>query len=355
MASIPIRLSTTDTHFKKVVPVLPEYFHWVTTFFGLWFLFGLYLDGWAHSTNQVDTFFTPWHLVLYSGLFGAAIWMHANYTRYLLKGFSVLHALPKAYLISMVGCWIFLAGGGFDFLWHSWFGFERDLETLLSPAHLLLATGGALYSTGPIRAALAHRDWQGWRKLFPAFCGVLSIVSVISFFAMYAHILGNLSILIEFPEGNNKFFVDTFGVFEVTLPVCLMSMALLFMMRVWHKLPVGTFAFIFGINSLMVLLMRVRFTWDYPILWLATFVTILLIEGLFQVLRPSAERLPALRLFFLCWPLLWLLILFGAQQTFYQMWWSIHLWLGAAISTSLLSLLSSYVVFPPDVIPESTA
>jgi hypothetical protein len=34
------------------------------------------------------------------------------------------------------------------------FGIKVDLEALLSPTHLLLAVGGALISTGPLRTAL---------------------------------------------------------------------------------------------------------------------------------------------------------------------------------------------------------
>ncbi|MGH8601909.1 MAG: hypothetical protein ACREXR_03760, partial [Gammaproteobacteria bacterium] len=40
-----------------------------------WFLGGLYLDGWAHqhiARAELETFFTPWHAMLYSGLFASA-------------------------------------------------------------------------------------------------------------------------------------------------------------------------------------------------------------------------------------------------------------------------------------------
>src|SRR6266581_759463 len=46
----------------------------VMTVFICWFLGGLFLDGWAHNHGQVDnTFFTPWHVVLYSGYFACAV------------------------------------------------------------------------------------------------------------------------------------------------------------------------------------------------------------------------------------------------------------------------------------------
>ena len=40
----------------------------------LWLTAGLYLDGWAHShVPELETFFTPWHGVLYSGYAALAV------------------------------------------------------------------------------------------------------------------------------------------------------------------------------------------------------------------------------------------------------------------------------------------
>jgi hypothetical protein len=49
-------------------------FDWVMAGLGSWLIGGLYLDGWAHiHVPALETFFTPWHAVLYSGyLAGAA-------------------------------------------------------------------------------------------------------------------------------------------------------------------------------------------------------------------------------------------------------------------------------------------
>jgi hypothetical protein len=35
---------------------------------------GLFSDGWAHEHHLVDTFFTPWHGVLYTGFLLSAVW-----------------------------------------------------------------------------------------------------------------------------------------------------------------------------------------------------------------------------------------------------------------------------------------
>src|ERR1700719_3058532 len=43
-------------------------FDWIMVLATIWGIGGLFLDGWAHANlPQLETFFTPWHAVLYSG------------------------------------------------------------------------------------------------------------------------------------------------------------------------------------------------------------------------------------------------------------------------------------------------
>ena len=42
---------------------------------GVWMIAGLFLDGWAHRNEKPETFFSPWHGILYSGFFASALWM----------------------------------------------------------------------------------------------------------------------------------------------------------------------------------------------------------------------------------------------------------------------------------------
>jgi hypothetical protein len=44
-------------------------FEWLVILSSLWLFAGLYLDGWAHNNipDTINSFFTPWHAVLYSG------------------------------------------------------------------------------------------------------------------------------------------------------------------------------------------------------------------------------------------------------------------------------------------------
>ena len=69
----------------RVRPVGGLGFDWLIVALSGGLLSGLYLDGWAHIHNAgVETFFSPWHGVLYSGYLTAAIALLAvtvrNYT-----------------------------------------------------------------------------------------------------------------------------------------------------------------------------------------------------------------------------------------------------------------------------------
>ncbi|MDQ6878523.1 MAG: hypothetical protein M3082_12700, partial [Candidatus Dormibacteraeota bacterium] len=43
-------------------------YDWTAILLSTWLIGGLFLDGWAHNhVASLETFFTPWHAVLYSG------------------------------------------------------------------------------------------------------------------------------------------------------------------------------------------------------------------------------------------------------------------------------------------------
>jgi len=47
----------------------------VTAALCAWVVAGIALDAWAHQTARLETFFTPWHGVLYSGFVALMAWM----------------------------------------------------------------------------------------------------------------------------------------------------------------------------------------------------------------------------------------------------------------------------------------
>src|SRR5579864_5586049 len=157
---------------QQKIPSSGIRFDWIATlFFGL-FIGGIYLDGWAHAHGKVDnTFFTPWHAILYAGLAVSALFLVITLVLNHRKGYAWREALPAGYGYSLLGVIVFGIGGVLDMIWHILFGFEVNVEALLSPTHIMLAFGGILIVTGPLRAAwLRFPKAQTTRKsfLFPA-------------------------------------------------------------------------------------------------------------------------------------------------------------------------------------------
>ncbi|MGH2684632.1 MAG: hypothetical protein ACRDJP_04095, partial [Actinomycetota bacterium] len=97
-------------------------------FFGSWMLTGLFLDGWAHQVEKPETFFSPWHGVLYSGFAAAVVWFGIDGIR---SGQKLRDAVlgPTDRLVAL-GLGLFVTGAVGDGLWHEIFGIEVDLEAL---------------------------------------------------------------------------------------------------------------------------------------------------------------------------------------------------------------------------------
>src|SRR6266536_6535639 len=76
----------------------------VTLVLTAWLIGGLFLDGWAHNTRpQLETFFTPWHAVFYSGFAAIAAWI--CWSVWSRRG------VPAGYGPALVGVAIFLLSG----------------------------------------------------------------------------------------------------------------------------------------------------------------------------------------------------------------------------------------------------
>src|SRR5687767_802330 len=106
------RRSITD------IPADSRAFDWLIVFVSLWTLAGGYVDGWAHNTMPLDieTFFTPWHAILYSGVTVSLLVLGIAYLRNVLRGYHWTHALPRGYMLSLLGVIIFGASGVFDMI-----------------------------------------------------------------------------------------------------------------------------------------------------------------------------------------------------------------------------------------------
>ena len=125
-------------------------FDYAVAIASLWIANGFFLDAWAHGHVPIESFFTPYHGVFYSGM----VFMAAVLAIYWLR----FRGLPPGYRLAIVGIPVFLVAGVGDLLWHLVLGLEEGVDALLSPTHQALGLGIFLLASGPIRSVLANRD-----------------------------------------------------------------------------------------------------------------------------------------------------------------------------------------------------
>ena len=146
---------------------------------------GLFLDGWAHDDNRAESFFTPWHAVLYSG-FGAAVAVAASVVVTRRPGRSWRSAIPDGHILSLVALPVFAAGAAGDLAWHESFGIEVGVEALLSPTHLILLGSGLVLLSAPIRdLRVGERSSVSLRDDLPVVLDLALLAAVAGFFLVF--------------------------------------------------------------------------------------------------------------------------------------------------------------------------
>lgn len=124
---------------------------------GVWISGGFFLDAWAHGHVPVESFFTPYHAVFYSGMVALALVIAGFALQSRRLGYDWADALPRPYRLALVGVPIFALGGIGDMLWHRALGIEEGVDALLSPTHQILGLGIFFLASGPIRSVLSDR------------------------------------------------------------------------------------------------------------------------------------------------------------------------------------------------------
>lgn len=313
------------------------------------FAIGLFLDGWAHNniSGLIETFFTPYHAALYGGYFLVALLLTATLARNLARGQSWPTALPVGYAPAFFGVALFAVGGVGDLLWHETFGFEDDIEALLSPTHLLLAAGAFLYVSAPLRAAWQRQgdDRPTWRTFWPVLVSMTIILSLFTFFTQYATFARPGS-LINAPAGESLiFFKSVHALFELLMPAMLVTGSILFLMRRW-RLPFGSLTFLIGINYTLMFLMSWNDAIVAPYSLPITLLAGLGADLLYQWLQPSAIRDRALRWFAFLVPFGMIALYIITLLVTHGLWWQIHMWAGAPFLAGVAGLLLSFLAYP---------
>lgn len=342
-------------------------FDWTMAGLSIWWMGGLFVDGWAHANiPQLETFFTPWHAIFYSGFFAVATALAvqvllnlrraagSNLTwvaliRQSLATRNWLKAIPRGYGLTALGLIIFLVSGVGDMTWHIFLGIERSTEALLSPTHLGLATGLGLSLSGPLRSAWRRSGSPGtWRELAPAIVSLTFTFSLLTFFIAYADALVHLWPL-ESLQGS-----ATNGITDILLTTGLTMGVVLLAVRRW-KLPFGTFTIMLGLNGSMMAVFSPH------ALIIASPTGILgglAADLLYRFLQPALKEPGSVHLFaFLvpfCMYVVYFLDLVIVGPIFYHtgIAWSTPFWAGAPVVAGIAGFLLSFVMIPPAGVQE---
>lgn len=330
-------------------PVSGRGYDWSVVALSCWFLGGLVLDGWAHNhVPELESFFTPWHAVFYSGFLAIAGFLTATLGRNHARGYPWRSAMPPGYELALLGVLIFMAGGVGDMIWHGLFGVEVSVEALLSPTHLALALGMTLIVSGPWRAgwrrlADAGEPMPGWVVLLPVLLSVTLLLSLWAFMTQFAHPLVEPWAAAGFRPRSQNFpsIRQSLGIVSILLQTGLL-MGLVLLTAVRWLLPFGSLLLMFTLNALLMSFMQ-----DHYRFIPAAALTGLGADLLIRWLKPSRERSGALRLFAFTVPVLYYVCYFAVLILTQGIAWSIHLWTGSIVLAGVVGLLLSYLIIPP--------
>ena len=332
-----------------------------------WLLVGAYLDTWAHNhLSNLETFFTPWHAVLYTGYFALATCLGVTLLYNHRRGYPWSRSLPDGYLVSLLGVGIFMLGGVGDVIWHTVFGVERRFEVSLSFPHLTLKFAAILIGCGPLSAAwrrTAPEATRGWSALWPMVMTAAFVLSGLTYFTLHTNPFVYPWAMAGFRAGvaagteigylaadhtqvPNE-VGQILGVLAIITHTGMLMGLTLLLVRRW-VLPFGSLALIFTLNAtLMASILGPTQYGLAPIMALSGLAA----DGLLGWLRPSAARVRALRVFAFAVPAILYTLYFVALLLTTGVEWPLPVWTGGIVLAGLVGLGLSYLLAPPSPAP----
>lgn len=321
----------------------PIRFDWILSFFLAIFISGSYLDSWAHNhlAAELETFFTPWHGVLYTGFTLAAGYQVFVMFRATMRGIPWQKALPAGHQLSMIGIVIFAVGGVGDMLWHETFGIEVGIEGMISPTHLILIAGSIFLFSAPLRAAwLRPQIRPTWREMGPAMLSILFLYSLFTLVGQFATIVGTPRLMVDPIEDILLREVHDFqGVAGVMITTAFMMGLILLAVKRWQRLPIGALTVILLVNTVMIFLARQKFTEGYAIILLTALIAGIAADALLIFLKPSTERGLSFYIFAFLVPFIYFMLFFGAILLTSGLRWSVHVWTGTPVMAGFVGVL----------------
>ena len=305
------------------------------TVLALWMVAGVTWDFAFHQSGisfEEEGFLTVPHAVFYTAFLAIVVLFGTAILRNRSRGASFAEAIPFGYGYGVLGIALFAIGGPLDVLWHQAFGAEAGIEALVSPTHLLLATGAVLFFSSPLRAAWLRGVDPSLRRQLPMLFSAGFVTISIAAFAMYGNPLTDPVATGELDPGHGVLSVVTFTVLIVGVSLSLVGR---------FRLAPGAFVFLFSFIA-------VPFSYNVGLqsFFPAMLIAGLIAEGYNTALRPTPDARLRFRGFAVVIPLALFGGYFLTHQVLWGIEWSTHIWAGAIFASVLVGILVSYLVNP---------
>src|SRR5918996_977319 len=240
-----------------------------------------------HGVGNVETFFTPPHSVIYSGVvlaIGSVIGgtIQAAFRIRQQKNDAtwfvlllVPSSLPLALKLAAIGCILQLTAGPFDFLWHLLFGFDG----LLSPPHSVLAVGMLTTALGALTGIYGHYSNHSSRKINnTSSSSLFSKLSLIVGFAVFLMVAVGMILMFTLPFSKGQYFdfnpnslaalIAASGSIPFILGICLFVAARISSFSTANRIPfilTSIVAVIMTIQSTTTITSNSYFAWLFPV------------------------------------------------------------------------------------------
>jgi hypothetical protein len=313
-----------------------------------WLMAGAYLDAWAHHHFQLETFFTPWHGVLYSGFLVVALVLLGTVVLNHAKGVSWYEAIPAGYELSLFGVFGFALGGIADMFWHILFGIEANIDAQFSPSHVLLMICFGLISAGPFRAAWRRSTAPPNPQWITQLTIPASLLLLLSVFSLTTQTVHPFTSLAPTSVVKTQYTEQSLAVVGIVFQGMILTMLSLLAVRRW-RLPAGSFTLVLTLNALGLSFMNETY-----IVILIAVIAGGVIDIVYYLVQPSEKRVEALRLFACAVPVILYLVYFLTLWITRGIVWSVHLSVGSIVVSGVAGWLISYVLIPPTIPADRT-
>jgi hypothetical protein len=355
---------------------------------GAFTLVALFWDGILHNnTVGQDEFFSPPHVAMYLGLGMLGVWIAIVMLRH-QENRQVLDIsmIPRGYGLAVIALPLAALSGPADFIWHSAYGFENQIDSTYSPPHQGLFIAGAMLAAIPAASAWKRPgDAPSLREFLPAVVSVTAITSVMLFVVHQinpfyggsvaptqgfqddlvgradayggtteAHAEGLAHALVNYGDDAWPFYFYSTHLTAagILLFTAVVFGAILIMRRRW-TLPVGSLTIMFtGLALLFAMPSEYRMAELIPALVIAGVIADVLMLRLVGD-QPASWRM---RLFAGLMPaILWGLWIFCIAVLGEGLGWGATLWTGMITTAAGLGFMLSLTTLPPSGPPAAVA